>query len=313
MSEPKYLAIRNWKKYQTIADEGKGAPEYVKDYVDKDSDIERTRLSVYCTGILDRLYRLRARHLHILHNDVAWLTQQMHVGRKDAPHVPHAIRTLTTHNFIIPTDDENFEASAGVRQDKTRKGKGNTSQEREEVAPPSGGALSLRDEEEDKPYTSLPKDKPKKDCGCPDGLCDLPGVGDAVYYQRHIKKNAYFIPKLTKGYVEKERSRILADTPEDYVYDADPMIKEKTVPLGDGETVTRKDIMRRPRTASERVLLLKDAYRNAKWLFDPACAKGCKEGILQVPAYPGDERLGKLMESELCECAQREWAEGATA
>lgn len=318
MSDEKFLAIKNWRKYQAIEDDLGRAP-WIKDYVDKDEDPDRTKLSMFCGGLLDRLYRLRARYGRILNNDVTWITQATHTHRTDRARIGYAIRTLIERNFIIPTDDENFEASATV---EVRKGKdkGKSDSERET------GSKSLKDRES-KPTgvsSDQAKDKsnpnPKKDCGCADGLCDwteaIPGcahaesVGDAIYYQRHIKKNDWFIPKLTAGYVRKEWKRILADTPEDYVYDSDPMIKEKRINL-EGESILQKQIVRRPKNAKERALLLRDPAANRKWLYDPACPNHCKEGIIDVQTYPDappDALLSKLTHGEYCECIMKEEA-----
>jgi hypothetical protein len=163
----KFLAIKNWRKFQTIDDEGGRAP-WIKDYVDKDSDINRMKLTVFQAGVLDRLYRLRARNAHILHNDITWLIQATHMRHRDAAHMAHTIHTLITHNFIIPTDDENFEASAAVEVRKGRdKSRGNPEREtgeslKKEKTNPVGASG----------FQAKEKTNPKKDCGCADGLCD---------------------------------------------------------------------------------------------------------------------------------------------
>jgi hypothetical protein len=326
MSEPtpKFLAIKNWRKYQAIEDDGGRAP-WIKDYVDKDTDIERMKLTGFQAAILDRLYRLRARHAHILHNDITWLIQATYLKHRDATHMPHTIRTLITHNFIIPTDDENFETSAAVEV-MERKGRGKGTGERET------GSGSLKKEKDKSNPSGASGDQakkksnpnPLKDCGCADGLCDWSepitgcahptSVGDAVYYQRHIKRNDWFIPKLTAGYVRKEWKRILADTPEDYVYDADPMIKEKRIHL-EGESIVQKHVMRRPKTTAERALLQKNPENNREWLYDPACPYGCKNGLIFVSDNPDAELpiQRQIGHSEYCECLMKEEVTEATA
>src|SRR5262249_40960939 len=128
----KYLAVKNWRKFQTIED-GKPA-EWLKDYSAKDADIDRMKLSVFQAGVLDRLHRLRALTGRILHSDIAWIIQATHIPRRDAPHVEQAIHTLTERNFIIPTDDEKFEASAGTEERKVKQEQIDI-EEREDVAP----------------------------------------------------------------------------------------------------------------------------------------------------------------------------------
>jgi hypothetical protein len=135
-----------------------------------------------------------------------------------------------------------------------------------------------------------------------------------VYYQRHVKRNDYFIPKLSRGYVLQQWQRILADTPKDYAYDPEPMFKERTVHLDGGEITVIKEVTRRPKNAKERSLLLqKDPSKNAKWLYDPACPRGCKEGAVNVSDYPGDPTFSMLTHTELCECVTREEHTGPSA
>jgi hypothetical protein len=325
----KYLAIKNWRKFQTIED-GKPA-EYVKDYTAKDSDLDRMKLSVFQAGVLDRLHRLRALTGRILHNDITWIIQATHIPRRDAPHVAHAIRTLTERNFIIPTNDENFEGSIGHRREEESREEV-LSRERGEVAPRSGASLQ---EEKDKTPEAperrerQPQQPPSpsaapKECRCPDGLCDWSepisgcarpaSVGDAVYYERHVKRNQYFIERLSRGYVLQQWKRLLNDTPEDFAYDPEPMFKERTVHLDAGETTVIKEVMRRPKNAKERSLLLqKDPSKNAKWLYDPACPRGCNEGAVSVSDYPGDPTFSKLTHTELCECVTRDEHRGPSA
>ena len=315
--EPKkFLAIKNWRKYQAIEDDLGRAP-WIMDYVDKDADPDRMKLSVFEGGVLDRLYRLRARYARILLNDVTWITQATHTPPRDRARIPHAIHTLTERNFIIPTNDENFEASAAVEVEVKSRGKAKGNPERETGSPlmkeKTSGASERKSEEKS-------KTNPKKDCGCADGLCDwsepIPGahtqsVADAIYYQRHVKKNDYFIPKLSAGYVRSQWKRILADTPEDYVHDPDPMIKERRIHL-DGESILQKQIVRRPKNPKERALLQKNVEHNRKWLYDPACPNHCKEGLVDVQTYPDaapEEMLSKLMHSEYCGCLMKEFGE----
>jgi hypothetical protein len=63
--------------------------------------------------------------------------------------------------------------------------------------------LSSEDKGNTNPKSNPISSIPPKACGCPDGLCDwqepIPGMnglpsslGDAIYYQRHVKKNEWF-------------------------------------------------------------------------------------------------------------------------
>ena len=326
--EFKYLAIKNWRKFQTIED-GKPA-EYVKDYCGKDADLERTKLSVFQAGILDRMYRLHGHTGRMLHNDIAWLIQAMHIPRKDAPHVQHAVDALIERKFIIPTNDENFEASAATEKSRAEQSREEPLEksERRGSAPESGAGSPLTSGEKDNP--SKPSDRkqdqnqpeprttfPPKPCGCRDGLCDwsepISGcsnpvrLGDCIYYQRHVKKNDYFIKKLSRGYVLEQWKRVVSDTPEDYVYDPDPLWGTKlTHDVDTGESAQQTILCRKPKTQREREEIrakmphLPKAAVEA--LFKHGCQYGCKEGYVEVSDYPNDPILGRLTHSERCGC-----------
>jgi hypothetical protein len=171
----------------------------------------------------------------------------------------------------------------------------------------------LSSERQQQPQQPVSPSAPPKACGCPDGLCDwaeeIPGcnvypgsIGDAIYYQRHVKKNDYFIPKLTRGYVLSQWQRILNDTPEDFEYEAVPLFKEQVSHLEGGATHTSKVVQRRPKNAKERALLQQNISSNRQWLYDPACPNHCKEGYLDVSDYPDDPLFSKLTSTVICEC-----------
>jgi hypothetical protein len=175
--------------------------------------------------------------------------------------------------------------------------------------------LSSEDKSNTNPKSNSPL--PPKACGCPDGLCDwaeeIPGcnvypgsIGDAIYYQRHVKKNDYFIPKLTKGYVLKQWQRILNDTPEDFEYEAVPLFKDHVSHLEGGATHTSKVVQRRPKNAKERALLQQNISSNRQWLYDPACPNRCKEGYLDVSDYPDDPLFSNLKSTVICECVTKQ-------
>ena len=113
----------------------------------------------------------------------------------------------------------------------------------------------------------------------------------------------------------KQWQRILADTPEDYSYDAGPMLKERTAHLDGGETSTVREAVRRPKSAEERALLQRNLSANAKWLFDPACPRGCKNGYVFVSDYPDAPYPAQRMmgHDEWCACVTREEAMEARA
>lgn len=321
--EFKYLAIKNWRKFQTIED-GKPA-EYVKDYCDKDADLERTKLSVFQAGILDRMHRLHGRTGRMLHNDIAWLIQAIHIPRKDAPHVQHAVDALIERKFVIPTNDENFEASAATEKSREEKSREEPLEKRERrgSAPESGAGSPLPSGEKDNP--SKPSDRkqdqnqpqPRKPCACADGLCEwsepISGcsnpvrLGDCIYYQRHIKKNDYFIKKLSRGYVLEQWKRVVSDTPEDYVYDLDPLWgKKRSHDTETGGTTEQTVLRRKPKNQNEREEIRVKMPHMPKIaveaLFKSPCPYGCDKGYVEVSNYPDDPVLKRLTSSEPCRC-----------
>lgn len=126
-TQPKFLAIKNWDKYQTDM-HNRG---WIRDYVAKDDDPEYTTLSCFQRYVLDACCRLRGRIARNLHNDPTWLVRLLHVTPKDAPHVPHAIRTLTARGFLILTNQQ-----LGFTEEKRGEEK-----RREEKNAPSAGNL----------------------------------------------------------------------------------------------------------------------------------------------------------------------------
>jgi hypothetical protein len=96
-----YLAIRNWDKYQTSVD-GQSA-SWIKDWTDKDSDYEHAQLSVFQSGILDRLRRLRGKLGRNLPNNPEWLMTAACVPRRDRPNAVKTIEFLRDMGMLIPT------------------------------------------------------------------------------------------------------------------------------------------------------------------------------------------------------------------
>jgi uncharacterized protein YdaU (DUF1376 family) len=214
---------------------------------------------------------------------------------------------------------------AEERREEERRAEESIGEEREEKASPlkpekdKTSKASERSQKQNQPQRLL------KPCRCADGLCDWSepilgcsrpeSIGDAVYYQRHVKRNEYFTQRLSAGYVREQWKRLLNDTPEDWSYDPDPLIRQKSVHLDglDNPPTIKKEVVRRPKNAAERALLQNNIPHNRKWLYDPACPNHCKEGLVEVSDYPDDPRLSKLTHSEYCECVAKEEAEGAGA
>ncbi len=319
--ELNYLAIKNWKKYQAGMDrKGRLIRARVKDYAGKDiDDPEYSKLTMNQRYLLDACIRLRARTGRNLSADPTWVALAIGVIPKERPVLPRNIRTLVERGFLVPTNQK-FDASETETQSQTE-----TETETQQGSARSArfGAVSpLPPVEQVKtsgPLGSLANQDRKqpqhrKPCGCCDGLCDwsdpIPGcsnpahVGDCIYYQRHVKKNDYFIKRLTKGYVLNEWLRLENDTPEDWVYDPDPLF-ETVEKYFDGmdnppNKITRP--LRKPRTEEERTKfrrVVKNPDMLKDYLTDPNCPVCYGKGLVSYFYDPANPRLEA---SHPCSC-----------
>jgi hypothetical protein len=322
----KYLAIKDWHKIQAGKDrKGRQIRAWYKDNCTKDFDDPAfSSLTVFQRGLFDMICRACARTGHgTIQNDPRTVIGATCTRGRDASHVAQTLHRLVTVGLLIPTNQQFAPSESETHTDSETE-----TETKPHVAPPVGGASRLpAGEEKTTPQglssQSVEQPQPKKPCGCADSLCDwveaVPGcahpssIGNAVYYQRHVKRNDYFISRLTRVYVLKEWKRILADTPEDYAYDADPMLREKRIPIDGtkGEVDVVKEITRRPKNAKERAFLLKDPHGNRKWLFNPACPAKCSEGTLFVSDYPDSPQpsMRRMGHSELCDCVTEDFHE----
>lgn len=320
----KYLAVKGWDKIKAGKDrKGRQIRAWHKEDNNKDfDDPAYSSLTLFQRGLFDAILRACGRTgSHLIHNDVTHVIRATCTRGTDAPHVGYTLSKLIARGLLIPTNQQRESSESETQSETETETETKTSSAARAAAVVS---LSPRDKDNTNPSGPITESQkqtqpqqPLKPCGCEDGLCDwvspLEGcdypqaVGDAVYFQRHVKKNDYFIKRLNKGYLVQEWKRILADTPEDYAYDHDPMIKESTIHV-DGGPAIRRYVSRRPKNAKERALLLKDPDRNRLWLYNPACPNHCKEGLVFVSDNPDAElpiqrRIGH---DEYCPCVVSE-------
>lgn len=98
----KYLAVKNWEIFQPKMRTKSPKRQWIMDYTDKEFDADYMKLSCLQRYVLDALCRLRGRLGHdIPYDDPTWVIRLLHVSRTDAPHIPHAVRTLCARNFLI--------------------------------------------------------------------------------------------------------------------------------------------------------------------------------------------------------------------
>lgn len=314
----KYLAIKDWEKIKAGKDrKGRQIRAWYKDYCTKDFDDPAfSRLTMFQRGLFDAICRATARlGSSWVRNDVMVVASCTCTLSMERHCLGQALGVLVACGLLIPTNQQINSSDSETQSDSETETETKTSS-----AARTAAGLSLSPRDKDNPsgpitesQTQEQPQKHLKPCACGDGLCDwsepLKGcdypqaVGDAVYYQRHIKKNDYFIKRLNRGYLVQEWKRILADTPEGWEYDPDPMIKERTIHV-DGGPATGHYVSRRPKTAKERAVLLKDPDRNRKWLYNPACPNGCREGLVFVSDWPdSDNPLQRRMgRDEYCDC-----------
>jgi len=153
-NQPKYLAIRNWEKFQSPSKNGKSLP-WCKLYSAQADDFEYQRLTSFQRGVLHDCYLVVTRTSRNLHNDITWLARTMHTLGTDRPHLQHAIDTLTVRGFLTPTESSNpywrgeREGEEKERRKRVR-GEGEPENSRRipfSPDPPEGATAKLTDEE----------------------------------------------------------------------------------------------------------------------------------------------------------------------
>jgi hypothetical protein len=104
-SEFKYLAVRNWGKYQErIGKNGSARRPFVKDAASKDSDPDYSKLSCLQRYVLDGCRRLIGLHGQNLQNDGTWIARALCVAYRERSHVAHAVNRLVTDGLLILTN-----------------------------------------------------------------------------------------------------------------------------------------------------------------------------------------------------------------
>ena len=100
----KYLAIRNWSKYQSTRN---GQPSsWIKDYVDKDHDYDYGKLTGFQRYVYDGCRRLRGKFGRNFHYDATWVARALNVLPTERARVANAIATLVARGLLIPTNQQ---------------------------------------------------------------------------------------------------------------------------------------------------------------------------------------------------------------
>jgi len=103
----KYLAIKNWRKYQgpTLKHANARRP-WVKDWLDKDADPDYSKLTCLQRYVLDGCRRLRGRFENNLPNDPVWVSRALSVDVRERHCIPSAIHRLIAFGFLLPTNQQ---------------------------------------------------------------------------------------------------------------------------------------------------------------------------------------------------------------
>ncbi len=111
MASEKYLAIRNWAKYQARTDkhgrsmDGRCRP-YIRDYTEKEMDSDYVALTCVQRYVLDGCQRLRGRLGRNLNNDPMWIMRQLCVDHVERKYGTRAVNKLVMSGFLIPTNQQ---------------------------------------------------------------------------------------------------------------------------------------------------------------------------------------------------------------
>lgn len=112
--EFKYLAIKNWDKYQPR----RGKSSWVKDWTDKDADAGYMKLTAFQRYILDGCRRLRGRFGKNVNNDPTYIARALNMLSTERARVGNTIRTLTEQGFLVLTNQEDDSLDKNKKQDK---------------------------------------------------------------------------------------------------------------------------------------------------------------------------------------------------
>jgi|SRR5208282_1260425 len=128
---------------------------------------------------------------------------------------------------------------------------------------------------------------------------------NCIIYLLDVKKDAWYTQRLTRGFVRSQAERIDADVPEDYVWEVDPLVGQKTVHLDEGDR-TIPIIRRKPRDKAERKKIKSKFGVNVSsipYLAKADCPQCHGTGYYYVSSYPDDPVYSKLQEAVECRCS----------
>lgn len=120
--ECKFLAIKNWERYQFTLKNGKINSKWICDYTDQDSEPGIDKLTCLQRYMLQVCRRLRGRFGRNLDADLTWVLRAGNIPSTERARASDALRTLIERGFLILTNEE---LTFSIREDikpKDRRG-----------------------------------------------------------------------------------------------------------------------------------------------------------------------------------------------
>ncbi len=111
MPEKKYLAIRNWSKFQDTKDKhGRSLngrhQVYIRDYTEKETDSLYASLTVHQRYMIDGCRRLQGKHGCNVRNDYMWVVRQLDIAREERHSCVRALGQLIKRGLLVPTNEQ---------------------------------------------------------------------------------------------------------------------------------------------------------------------------------------------------------------
>lgn len=130
-------------------------------------------------------------------------------------------------------------------------------------------------------------------------------IRDCIVFQLDIRKDPWWSARMTRGFVKSQAEKLDADTPDDFVYEKNPLFGFKRVRSESGDYLI-STIERMPQNEQERKRI-RDKFgvtsETVAFLAKRSCQKCKGTGVYDVSSYPGDPVYSRLTETVECECS----------
>ncbi len=123
-NNPTFLEIKNWNKFQAA-----NTFKWIKDYTNREDDLEFSRLTMFQRGLLEGLCRLRARTSRPIPYDAVYISSALQVIGVERHCVYRSLVVLVSRGFLVPCnqqldfqENDRVEESRGEETRKEKKG-----------------------------------------------------------------------------------------------------------------------------------------------------------------------------------------------